>query len=222
MNEFKCYHITRSEQKIARARAHKLMCDVRKELPRYKIEYHLVGSGAWGTMVNDRNDQYDLDYQIEITKNSKEYKEGNVNFKDVKKIKMDFIKAFKACSLDHEEFEDSTTAITLINGNNSKKYHIDFVIVFNFDDNVDHNGLNIVRKNKKDGTYTWNKLPYKNKDIYLQFKSLESSEKQMLINERIIPKKCKEKSNPTGKSSYEIFLSEVNNYVKCKGKDNRL
>lgn len=216
MTKIKCRPITGSEQKIARTRAHKLMCNVRKILPQYKIIYRLVGSGKWGTMINDHKDEYDLDYQIEITKNSKEYKNGNICFKNVKKIKMDFIKAFEACSEDGENFKDLAKAITLINKNSSKKYQIDFVIVFNFDTR-----LHIIKKNKKDDTYTWNELPFGNKHIYQYFKSLEPLEKDKLINERIIPEKCKEKFKPTGRSSYEIFLSEVSNH-ESKAKDNRL
>ena len=69
-----CIRITRKEQKIARTRANRLMCDLRRKLKgTYKMTFRIVGSGCWGTMVKDSEGKYDLDYQIIITRNSKDY-----------------------------------------------------------------------------------------------------------------------------------------------------
>ncbi len=163
-------------------------------------------------MVKDSKGEYDLDYQIEITKNSYEYKNDNLNFRDAGKIKNDFIEAFKHYVKGEEVIEDSTTAITLINEDNAKRYHVDFVIVCNFDDS-----LKIIRKDKETGDYFWNEVRHRNDEIYSKFKLLSPPEKKELVD-KIIQKKCEEKPKSNGKSSYEIFLSMVGDHLS---KNNR-
>ena len=62
-------------------------------------------------------------------------------------------------------------------------------------------------------------------DAYIKFKELSSKEKEDLIENYILPKKEKEKqkdkNDPSLKSSYIIFIEEVNNYVARK-QNNRL
>ena len=67
-----CNRVSKKECKVARQRALKLLNFVQQEISKkYKFSYRLVGSGKWGTMVKDERGQYDLDYQILLTKNSK-------------------------------------------------------------------------------------------------------------------------------------------------------
>ena len=206
--------VTKKQSKIARSRAHRILCDLHVQLKdKYRFATRLVGSAAWGTIIEDINGEYDLDYQILLTKNCTEYK--NTQYDNPTKIKADFLKAFNAIKNEDETFEDSTTAITLRNKDN-KPYHIDFVIIKTFPEN----NL-IIRRNNKQETpsineYTWNELPRFN-EAYDKFKTLMPKEKQDLIVNHVIPKKIREKaksdSDPTKISSSELFVMEINNYV---------
>lgn len=209
--------VTRKQCSIARKRANVLLHDVQKNLKdKYKFAVRMVGSGAWGTMIEDNKSEYDLDYQILLSKNSPLYKK-NGNFPNPTSMKQDFISAFDKCLKGKEKIENSTTAITLIN-EDSKSYHIDFVII-----KLLPNNSEIIRRNNKKETpslneFTWNQLPQWN-EAYNYFKSLPPKEKQYLIEKIIIPKKQAEKAKAendlTKISSSELFVREVNNY-KCQ------
>lgn len=211
--------VTRKQCSIARQRANALLHDVQKKLQdKYKFAVRIVGSRAWGTMIEDDKGEYDLDYQMLLSKNSPLYKK-NGNFPNPTAIKQDFISAFDKCLKGKEKTENSTTAITLIN-KDGKPYHIDFVII----KTLPENNLIIRRNNKKEtpqhNEFTWNELP-KWKDAYKYFKSLPPNEKQYLIEKIIIPKKqiekAKAENDPTKISSAALFVREVNNY-KCQPK----
>ena len=211
--------ITRKQCSIARQRVNTLIQDARQKLKsKYKFAVRMVGSGKWGTMIEDDKGEYDLDYQIILSKNSPLYKK-NGDFPNPTEIKDDFISAFTKCLKGKENIENSTTAITLIN-KDGKPYHIDFVIIKVLPDN----NL-IIRRNNKEETphhneFTWNELPKWN-DAYDYFKSLPPKKKQQLIEEIIIPTKQKEKAkaenDPSKTSSSALFVREVNNY-KCQQK----
>lgn len=209
--------VTKKQCAIARQRANALLNNVQKALKdKYKFATRLVGSGAWGTMIENDKGEYDLDYQILLSKNSPIYKK-NGDFPNPTTIKQDFISAFDKCRKGKEDIENSTTAITLVN-KDSKPYHIDFVII----KTLPENNLIIRRNNKKEtpqhNEFTWNELPKWN-DAFSYFKSLPPTEKQNLIEKIIIPKKQVEKAkneNDASKiSSSELFIREVNNY-KCQ------
>lgn len=209
--------VTKKQCAIARQRANALLHDVQKALKdKYKFAVRLVGSGAWGTMIENDKGEYDLDYQILLSKNSPIYKK-NGDFPNPTEIKNDFISVFKKYLKDKEDIENSTTAITLEN-KDGKPYHIDFVII----KTLPENNLIIRRNNKKEtlqhNEFTWNELPKWN-DAYSYFKTLPPAEKQNLIEKIIIPKKQVEKAkneNDASKiSSSELFIREVNNY-KCQ------
>ncbi len=209
--------VSRKECAIARQRAAAILKDVQKHLKdKYKFATRLVGSGAWGTMVKDENGEYDLDYQMLLSKNSPFYKE-NDRFPNPTQIKLDFISAFNKCLKAKEKTEDSTTAITLIN-EDDKPYHIDFVIIKLLPANSE-----IIRRNNKKETpsineYTWNQLPQWN-EAYDYFKALSVKDKKHLIEDIIIPKKQEEKAkqenDETKISSAALFVREVNNY-RCQ------
>lgn len=202
--EKKCRRITRKEQKIARGRSHKILSDVQKTLREkgYRFSWCIAGSGHWGTMIEDTNGKYDLDYQILLTENSRCFK-NDVSPED---IKTDFFNAFEKNLNEDERLENSTTAITLRNNpKTGKKFSVDFVIIrADLDQIIRRNGQN---------QYTWNKLPSKYKDTYRYFKNLSIDEKQTII-EKIIKRKCIEKRKPDGKSSSEIMMEEINKYAR--------
>lgn len=211
--------VTKKQCSIARQRADVLLRDVQKKLKdKYKFAVRMVGSGAWGTMIEDDKGEFDLDYQILLSKNSPVYKKNNA-FSTPTEIKNEFYSAFKKCLKGKEDIENSTTAITLIN-KDGKPYHIDIVIIRT----LPENNFIIRRNNKKEtpqhNEFTWNKLP-KWKDAYNYFRSLPPKEKQYLIEKIIIPKKqiekAKAENDPSKISSSELFVREVNNY-KCQPK----
>lgn len=212
--------VTKKQCAIARQRAHALLNGVQKALKdKYKFAVRLVGSRAWGTMIEDDKGEYDLDYQMLLSKNSRLYKQ-NGDFPNPTKIKSDFISAFEKCLKGKEKIENSTTAITLKN-EDGKLYHIDFVII----KTLPENKFIIRRNNKKESPqhneFTWNELPKWN-EAYSYFKSLPPNKKRILIEEKIIPKKQKEKEKPENDaskiSSSELFIREVNNYKCQQGK----
>ena len=209
--------VTKKQCAIARQRAHALLHDVQKALnKKYKFAVRLVGSGAWGTMIEDGKGEYDFDYQMLLSKNSLLYKK-NGDFPNPTEIKNDFISGFEKCLKGKEKIENSTTAITLTN-EDGKPYHIDFVII----KTLPENNFIIRRNNKKESPqrneFTWDELPQWN-EAYSYFKSLSPNEKRHLIEKIIIPKKQKEKSKPENDaskiSSSELFIREVNNY-RCQ------
>ena len=211
--------VTSKKCSIARQRANTLLNHVQKKVKdKYRFDKRLVGSGAWGTMIEDDKGEYDLDYQILLSKNSPVNKK-NKAFPHPTEIKNDFISAFDKCINGKERIENSTTAITLTN-KDGKPYHIDFVII----KALPENNLIIRRNNKKEtpqhNEFTWNELP-KWKEAYTYFRSLPPKEKQYLIENIIIPKKQTEKTKPENDpskiSSSALFVREVNNY-KCQPK----
>lgn len=209
--------VTWKECAIARQRAASIIHDVQIILrDKYIFDPHLVGSGAWGTMIKDDKGEYDLDYQLILTINSPEYKKNRFN--NPTQIKNDFYNAFVEVSKKYETIENSTTAVTLITKDH-KPFHIDFVIIKE-DDNYNHQ---IIRRNNKAHSsineYTWNQLPKFN-DAYYFFNLLTPQEKQYLIEQIIIPKKIIEKkksdNDPSKISSSALFIREVNNYANRK------
>jgi len=124
-------------------------------------------------------------------------------------------------STKNEKIENSTTAITLIN-KDEHHFHIDFVIIKLFPENNQ-----IIRRNNKIETpskneFTWNELPQLNQ-AYIKFNNLSHIEKRDLIENYIIPVKCKEKrkddNDETKISSAQVFVREVNNYGGIKKKN---
>lgn len=206
-----CERLTKKKQKNARQRAATILLDVQKDnqiKEKYKFDKRIVGSGYWGTMIEDVNGEYDIDYQMLLTHNSKEYIDNE--FEHPTTIKTDFYNAFVRHKKVHEVIQNSTTAITLIS--DEYNFHIDFVII---DINQDSDQI-IRRNNKKESPtvneFTWNPLPNRS-DAFSFFKIMSHSERQLLVNNRIIPEKCKEKQksegDPTKISSTNIFIREV-------------
>lgn len=213
MSEKKCERITRREQRIARTRANRLLQDMRHSLKgKYKVTFRIAGSGCWGTMVKKPDGSYDLDYQIFITHNSKDY---DIVLKDPKIVKNDIREAFNKNKNEGDSFKDSTTAITLINKQESVPYSIDFVIIIN-----DNGKTKTIRQDKRSNPprYFWNELPSKYDASYSYFKGLTWKEKEE-ITEIVRKRKC-EKIYGKGsedKSSSEILIEEINNYAHRKG-----
>lgn len=206
--------ITRKQSLPARRFADNLIKKIRNALKEdYRFDVRLVGSAKWNTILKIENELWDVDYQILLSNKSKEFK--NNQFNDPTKIKEDFFNCFSSLFTKKNGFivQNSTTAITVINNNSG--YSFDFVLI--------KNGNQIIRRNNNDGSgkniYTWNTLPKYNL-IYETFIKLVPKQKQDLIENHILRRKEKEKrkdkNDPTRKSSFVIFIEEVNNYVNRK------
>ena len=120
--------VTKKESRSARIFALNILNILRSELHnKYIFADRIVGSAVWNTIIKDKNRFWDLDYQILLTKNSKEYKNNKLN--NPTQIKNDFFNCISELFRDKKGFkvENSTTAITLINYN--EKYSIDFVVI---------------------------------------------------------------------------------------------
>ncbi len=80
--------ITKKQCTIARQRANALIHDVQTLLKdKYIFSPRMVGSGAWGTMIEDEKGEYDLDYQLLLTINSPLYDRNNKKFLTPTQIK---------------------------------------------------------------------------------------------------------------------------------------
>ena len=173
------------------------------------MTFRIAGSGCWGTMVKRPDGSYDLDYQIFITHNSKDFE--NIVIKHPEIVKNDIRAAFDNLKNKGESFKDSTTAITLINKNESVHYSIDFVIITDIDGKS-----NIIRQDKKSRPprYFWNELPSRYNESYAFFKQLDWRGKKEIVD-KVIIRKCQEmhKQIPD-KSSSELLIEEINNHVR--------
>lgn len=203
----KTYFVTRRERKIANARGLKIVREVQKKLrPKYKMNPLLVGSARYNAVVKDKNGVYDMDYQLLLTHNCKEF--------DANQIRKDFLQAFNDVKNNNEKVENSTSVITVRVSNSTDEFEteqetfsFDFAIIVECND-----GSYITRR---DGVnhYTWNKLPSKNSYIYDRFYSFNNDAQNKIID-KVITRKIKEKKKPKDNqvASYVIFMEEVNNY----------
>lgn len=204
--------VTYKESKEARQRATKLITDVRKHEKikgHYKFFHRLIGSGKRRCITKDENGKYDLDYQIILTKNSKQG-DGNPT-----KIKADFFQAFTDCKKTNEKVENSTTVVTVRSSKTQGEfgaYHemfsFDFVII-----SIDESKR--IRRNAPN-QYTWVELPSKNSYIYEKFNGLSKQDQRFLLEEYVIPRVIEEKNKHESDriSSAHIFFEEVNNRVE--------
>ena len=204
--------VTHRESKEARQRAHKLIEDVRKHKKidgHYKFFCKIIGSRKRRCIVKDDNGKYDLDFQIVLTKNSKD---GD---SDPTQIKKDFLSAFTDCRNKGERVEDSTTVVTVRCSKSQEcfeasleKFSFDFVII-----SIDEEKR--IRRNGP-SQYTWVELPSKNSYIYDRFNKLSLPQKDELLKEYMLPKIKIEKAKPEDQrmASIEIFYQEVNNYYR--------
>ena len=123
-----------TEYEEARNRAHRLVEDIRKHPSirgHFKFDCRPIGSQKRRCIIKDNNGKYDLDYQIVLTKNSKD---GDSNPTAIKKA---FLRAFTECRNHNESVEDSTTVVTVRCSKNQgkfdaskEKFSFDFVIIF--------------------------------------------------------------------------------------------
>lgn len=209
--------VTRNESNEARSSANEIIKYLHEELSdKYTFTQRIVGSTVYNTIIRDKNGYFDVDYQLLLTSNSPEYKINGL--KHATNIKNDFFNCINEIFKSNKNFrvENSTTAITLINM--ACKYSIDFVIIRLYPDNNE-----IIRRNNKanltKNEYTWNMLRKFN-DAYKKFDNLSNDDKKYLIENKVLPRKVKEKAknenDPTKRSSCELFIEEVNNYVARK------
>lgn len=202
--------VTNNESKEARQRATKLIETVRKHEKikgEYKFYHRPIGSGKRRCITKDKNGKYDLDYQIVLTKNSKQ---GDSN---PTKIKADFFQAFCDAKNDNEKVENSTTVVSIRVSKNQglfdakkEKFSFDFVII-----SID--GSKRIKRNGPN-KFTWAELPSKNSYIYEKFGNLSKNNQRELLEENIIPRVIQEKSKHENNRipSVHIFYEEVNKY----------
>ena len=201
-----------SEYKEARARAQKLIHDVRKHPSihkHYKFILRPIGSQSRRCVVKDNHGKYDLDYQIVLTKNSKD---GDLNPTAIKKA---FLRAFTECRNENEKVEDSTTVVSVRCSKNQGKFDaskenfsFDFVII-----SIDEEKR--IRRNGK-SEYTWNELPSRNTYIYDRYKRLSTVQQRDLFENHLIPRIINEKQKDESLRcpTIDLFYQEVNNYYQ--------
>ena len=208
--------LTRRKQKVIRNVAHNIINYLHKELKgSYVFTQRIVGSGALGTMLIDDNGDYDIDYQILLTRKSK------LDLSNATKIKNDFyekMQSYKDKNHKDVKVENSTTAITYKCLSNGQNFHIDFVIIKTFPQNNQIIRRNIRKETITKNEFTWNTLPKYN-EAYKIFRGWSKDKKAKFI-EHLLPMKIKEKekneNDSTKISSSQLFIREVNNYDNKK------
>lgn len=201
-----------SEYKEARARAQKLIHDVRRHpsiYKHYKFVLRPIGSQSRRCVIKDNHGKYDLDYQIILTKNSKD---GDG---DPTAIKKAFLQAFTDCKNNNERVEDSTTVVTIRCSKNQGKFDVlkekfsfDFVII-----SIDEEKR--IRRNDQ-SQYTWVELPSRNTYIYERYKRLNCAQQRELFENHLIPRIINEKQKDKSLRypTIDLFYQEVNNYYQ--------
>lgn len=207
--------ITHKASSEARQRAHKLIADVRKHhliFNHYKFFCRPIGSQKRRCIVQDKDGKYDLDFQIVLTKKSKD---GD---SDPTAIKKAFLQAFTDCRKCNEKVEDSKTVVTVrCSKSNSvfdatqEKFSFDFVII-----SIDER--NRIRRNGPN-QYTWVQLPSKNTYIYNRFRSLTVVQQKELLEQYLLPHIIEEKKKDEShrQATIDLFYVEVNNFYQRKG-----
>lgn len=201
--------VTRKASSEARQRADKIIRDVHKKLGKeYKFFCRPIGSQTRRCIVQDKNGKYDLDYQIVLTQNSK----GDL---DPTSIKKRFLWAFTSVRNKNEKVEDSTTVITVrcskeeceFNAK-TENFSFDFVI-------LSQDETCRIRRNGEN-QYTWVQLPTKHTDIYNRYKAMSFEQQKDLLENYLLPKIVKEKQKDESqrRATIDIFLEEVNNYLR--------
>lgn len=201
--------VTKKASSEARQRADKIIRDVHKKLGKeYKFFCCPIGSQTRRCIVQDKNGKYDLDYQIVLTQNSK----GDL---DPTSIKKRFLWAFTSVRNKNEKVEDSTTVITVRCSKDGCKFNVetekfsfDFVII-----NPDETCR--IRRNGEN-QYTWVQLPTKHTEIYNRYKAMSFEQQKDLLENYLLPKIVKEKQKDESqrRATIDIFLEEVNNYLR--------
>ncbi len=181
--------VTHKASSEARYRAHRLIEDVRAHhliQNHYRFFCKPIGSQKRRCIVQDKNGKYDLDFQIVLTKKSKD---GDT---DPTKIKKAFLQAFTDCRKCNEKVEDSTTVVTVRCSKNKgnfdadqEKFSFDFVIIsIDEEKRIRRNGLN---------QYTWVQLPSRNTYIYERFRILTTNQQKELLEQYLLPEIIEEK-----------------------------
>ncbi|MCM1532883.1 MAG: hypothetical protein NC114_11540 [Ruminococcus flavefaciens] len=204
--------ITHRASSEARQRAHKLVEDVRAHhliKNHYKFFCRPIGSQKRRCIVQDKNGKYDLDFQIVLTKNSKD---GD---SDPTAIKKDFLQAFTDYSNHNERVEDSKTVVTVRCSKSDgkfdadqEKFSFDFVII-----SIDEEKR--IRRNGQ-SQYTWVQLPQKNSYIYERFRRLTVKQQKELLETYLLPKIIEEKKKDESirQATIVLFYNEINNYYQ--------
>lgn len=204
--------VSYSEYKEARERAQKLVHDVRKHPSihaHYKFVLRPIGSQKRRCVIKDNNGKYDLDYQIVLTKNSKD---GDAAPTTIKKA---FLRAFTDCRNQNEKVEDSTTVVTVRCSKSQgkfdaskEKFSFDFVII-----SIDEEKR--IRRNAQ-SQYTWVELPSRNAYIYERYRNLDSAQQRDLLENHLIPRIINEKRKDASLRcpTIVLFYQEVNEYYK--------
>ena len=205
-----------TEYEEARNRARRLVEDVRKHpsiCGHFKFNCRPIGSQKRRCIIKDKNGKYDLDFQIVLTKNSKD---SDSNPTAIKKA---FFRAFTECSNQNERVEDSTTVVTVRCSKNQgkfdaskEKFSFDFVIIsIDEEKRIRRNGPN---------KYTWVELPSHNTYIYDLYNRLSSVQQRDLLEKHLIPRIIKEKQKDESLRcpTIDLFYQEVNNYQRNEPK----
>ena len=199
-------YVSRREARPYRESFEKMLVSVHAAMRKEGVTFtcNLVGSGKRNLIVRHPQKGFDLDYQIIIQKNKKNWGAEELN----RKFRLCFDRA-KLAGFSHSE--DSTSALTmkLKDVKNSRvKFAYDVVLL-----RKSAAGTEIIRRNRE-GNYVWNTL----KDMDDFHHRLERIWKSVELKERLRglywQKKIDQMEGRTKKKSYQLLHEAINEVLK--------
>ncbi len=211
-----CEYIKKSELTKPKETFQEWVNKVHKVLKKdYGLTFQVtpIGSGSRNMVVKKCNfSEFDLDYQIKISKHKK------VNIDNAKKIKQIFKDAFDnnkptgfSCC------EDSTQALTTIN--KSMHYSFDIIITIikeNGDFCILYNNKNRNSANNKDYEWQIKKDMNKHKENFdkIEGPAMWNDLRESYLNKKHTYSSITDKNDPKYKHSYQILNEAVNETLK--------
>ena len=199
-------YVSRRECRSYREAFEKVLASVRNNMRKEGVTFtcNLVGSGKRNLIVRHPQKGFDLDYQIVIQTNKKNFNARTLN----EKFRLCFDRA-KGAGFSHSEDSTSALTIKLKDTNRSRvKFAYDVVLL-----RKSENGTEIIRRNTQ-GEYVWNTL----KDMDDFHNRLEYIWKNAGMRERLKEiywqKKIDQMEGRTSKKSYQLLHEAINEVLK--------
>lgn len=209
-------YVTKAEYKPLHQEATRILQKMQSQLKNeFPFTFQLIGSGKRRlvTRIKGGNKGFDLDYNLILKGNFRNYKPQKVKQRFMNAMK----NALKGSDFDFSDPKDSSSVITLqrVDQKNSKiKCSCDFAIIcYDYDNESNLTGYQFLKNDKNTGNYIWNFRPIKHNPDELVKKIRKQKNGWNLIRDEYLRlKNCNEGKK---KPSYSIYIEAVNNIYNC-------
>lgn len=174
-----------------------------------EVRFYLVGSGAKNLVVQNENEPFDLDYNIEILNYNIEQLKRKITPEELKNLMMQFLnEKFKSKNMNFKNCQDSTSVITVrVVTKGEREFSFDIGILAK-----NSNGVfcRLTHHKSSDNTYNWLEVPNPS-EIESKTVSLKKSRKWNYVRESYLQKKNMYLAkNDTDHPSFVVFAESVN------------